>query len=535
MNNETGERGAPLGGGGSVKRRGLFKLGALASAITGAFAVSSFEAGPAQAAAHPGLALTASGDKYVPIAEKGAASGVASLDLTAKIPPAQLPDLSATYARRSLVGADPLDYGASSTGDSAAAFVAAAAASSVIKLKPGQWYRLNTAVALPAGTTIIGHGATVQLLTQAALIFNGQSASVGLTINAGNTAGYLGGETAIAIQGPNVIIDSCTFPGNAYRMGITIAIPGGGGGSCDNITINNCSFTNTSYGILKQGGPTATPTTAHNIKITNNRFQGIRRGDAIELNAGADTGALITGNSIDDVTANGAVYAGMGIAVGGLTGYGAAENTMFRRFTIANNIVTNVESEAIHTEVACRFTIVNNYCEQIAPGKINTGIGISTWGARNSVVDNNTVTGFDTGIKDDIGSTSGAYIISTDRSVIRNNQVRDCANRGIFSGCSGQGKSTFIQGNTVTNCLVGIEQSGGANYYYTGNVVIDGVTSFKGDLNPSVKSTVNATTRTLQMRDNQAYHIDGSAITNAYTNTAGATITGANNTFTLPS
>jgi hypothetical protein len=531
MASESGKKDQPASQNDTgVKRRGLLRFGTLVTALTGASAISAIGASSAEAGPGDKTPSTA----YIPTSEKGTPLGVATLDTTSKILPGQLPDLSATYARRSLVGADPLEYGASSTGDSATAFVAAAAASSVIKLKPGQWYRLNTAVTLPAGTTIIGHGATVQLFTQAALIFNGQSASVGLTINAGNSAGYVGGETAIAIQGPNVIIDSCTFPGNAYRMGITIAIPGGGGGSCDNITINNCSFTNTSYGILKQGGPTATPTTAHNIKITNNRFQGIRRGDAIELNAGADTGALITGNSIDDVTANAAVNAGMGIAVAGLTGYGAAENTMFRRFTIANNIVTNVESEAIHTEVACRFTIVNNHCEQIAAGKINTGIGISTWGARNSAVDNNTVTGFDTGIKDDIGSSSGAYIISTDRSVIRNNQVRDCA-RGIFSGCSGQGKSTFIQGNTVTNCLVGIEQFGGANYYYTGNVVIDGVTSFKGDLNPSGKSTVNATTRTLQMRDNQAYHIDGSAITNAYTNTAGATITGANNTFTLPS
>ncbi|MCZ9882324.1 right-handed parallel beta-helix repeat-containing protein [Arthrobacter sp. B2a2-09] len=51
MYNESEERGAPLGGGASVKRRGLFKLGALATAMTGAFAASSFEAGPAHAAA----------------------------------------------------------------------------------------------------------------------------------------------------------------------------------------------------------------------------------------------------------------------------------------------------------------------------------------------------------------------------------------------------------------------------------------------------------------------------------------------------
>ncbi len=55
MYNESEERGASLGGGASVKRRGLFRLGALATAVTGAFAVSSFEAGPAQADGLPGL------------------------------------------------------------------------------------------------------------------------------------------------------------------------------------------------------------------------------------------------------------------------------------------------------------------------------------------------------------------------------------------------------------------------------------------------------------------------------------------------
>jgi hypothetical protein len=50
MYNESEERGASLGGGASVKRRGLFKLGALATAATGAFTMTALEAGPAQAA-----------------------------------------------------------------------------------------------------------------------------------------------------------------------------------------------------------------------------------------------------------------------------------------------------------------------------------------------------------------------------------------------------------------------------------------------------------------------------------------------------
>lgn len=73
----------------SVKRRGLLRLGTLITAFTGASAMSVLGAQSAQAAP---------GDRYVPIAEKGAALGVAALDADSKIPPAQLPDLSATYA-----------------------------------------------------------------------------------------------------------------------------------------------------------------------------------------------------------------------------------------------------------------------------------------------------------------------------------------------------------------------------------------------------------------------------------------------------
>ncbi|MGO4586502.1 hypothetical protein AB4Z38_21850 [Arthrobacter sp. 2RAF6] len=72
-----------------VERRRLLRLGTLITAFTGASAISALGASSAKAA---------SVDKYVPEAEKGAPSGVAALDVTAKIPPTQIPDLSATYA-----------------------------------------------------------------------------------------------------------------------------------------------------------------------------------------------------------------------------------------------------------------------------------------------------------------------------------------------------------------------------------------------------------------------------------------------------
>jgi hypothetical protein len=76
-----------------VKRRGLLRFGTLITALTGASAISAFSANSAQAG--PGDKTPPS--TYVPISEKGAPAGVATLDATSKIPPAQLPDLSASF------------------------------------------------------------------------------------------------------------------------------------------------------------------------------------------------------------------------------------------------------------------------------------------------------------------------------------------------------------------------------------------------------------------------------------------------------
>lgn len=72
-----------------VERRGLLRFGTLLTAFTGASAI----------ALGADTAHAASGDKtppntYVPLAEKGAPSGVAALDTNSKVPLSQLPDLS---------------------------------------------------------------------------------------------------------------------------------------------------------------------------------------------------------------------------------------------------------------------------------------------------------------------------------------------------------------------------------------------------------------------------------------------------------
>ncbi|MFC9335684.1 glycosyl hydrolase family 28-related protein [Arthrobacter sp. NPDC057009] len=112
---------------------------------------------------------------YVPVAEKGAAQGVATLDAAAKIPPAQIPDLSAIYAPEGggrPVGKGELivnvrDYGAVCNGiddDSAALQSAIAAASggvgipAVTILIPGTLRITKTILIAQKGVTLMGRG-----------------------------------------------------------------------------------------------------------------------------------------------------------------------------------------------------------------------------------------------------------------------------------------------------------------------------------------------------------------------------------------
>ncbi|MCO4276552.1 right-handed parallel beta-helix repeat-containing protein [Pseudarthrobacter sp. HLT3-5] len=105
-----------------LRRRQLLNLGTLLTALTGASAISALGANGAAAA--PGN--TTLPNLYVPLTEKGTASGVATLDLESKIPLAQLPELSATYATLDSAGRQPVrkgelflnvkDYGAAGDG-----------------------------------------------------------------------------------------------------------------------------------------------------------------------------------------------------------------------------------------------------------------------------------------------------------------------------------------------------------------------------------------------------------------------------------
>lgn len=154
-----------------VKRRGLLRFGTMITAFTGASAISALSANSAQAG--PGDKIPPA--TYVPIAEKGAASGVATLDVQSKIPAAQLPDLTATFgpdaepmqavfARHGVYDARRSGVVADGTTDDRAGIVAAISAAvpfgAVVLLPPGQIRNAGTAIDLPDGAGIRGSGSS---------------------------------------------------------------------------------------------------------------------------------------------------------------------------------------------------------------------------------------------------------------------------------------------------------------------------------------------------------------------------------------
>lgn len=144
------------------RRRDLFRIGTLITAFTGTSAISALGATTAHAAAE-GRTLEA---KYVPVAEKGTASGVATLDVGCKVPFDQIPDLSVLY------GADApqmkANFGGavriSKYGTGSAAFESAAAEAgiggTIFLPKAGGPYTITTPVTL-ADVNIDSDGATI--------------------------------------------------------------------------------------------------------------------------------------------------------------------------------------------------------------------------------------------------------------------------------------------------------------------------------------------------------------------------------------
>lgn len=208
--------------GGAVKRRKILRFGTLLTAVTGATAISALEASDA----HADLGET-NPVGYVPMAEKGAASGVATLDLQAKIPSEQVPDLSAIYA--TVIGV-PATLGNDSTNASAGIQVAldqAHAAGGGTVYIPDGIYRLQT-------TLKIGSNTHLQLSKRATMKRGSATNSLLQNKHDGTTGGYG--------QASNIRVSGGTWDGNAGSWATNCTIMSFG--HADGVTLESVTFKN---------------------------------------------------------------------------------------------------------------------------------------------------------------------------------------------------------------------------------------------------------------------------------------------------
>lgn len=250
---------------GFLERRGILHLGTLITIFTGASAVTTLGASSAHALP---------GDKnspmaYVPTAEKGVASGVATLDLESKIPHVQLPDLTATINDRIETSATdrngPIATAVSnSSGVSIEAFgavgddptadnraaIEAAVAAGVPLIIPAKSYRVASRVTCNfSGTRITGiPGARIYSDITAEIIRLNTTDDAVFTNIVFETTTSGSTESGALVQSyssvRNTVFDKCIFRSlTRAANGLHFVVDGVSADFClDNIIIKNCLF-----------------------------------------------------------------------------------------------------------------------------------------------------------------------------------------------------------------------------------------------------------------------------------------------------
>lgn len=248
------------------QRRGILRLGTLVTALTGASALSAAGAKAAPSETNPSKT-------YVPVSEKGAASGVATLDTGSKIPPAQIPDLSATYVHRSNQPTNVKDHGAKGNGidDDRPAIQAAldTAGPGGTVFFPAGTYLLTTAtltrdriLVAQKGQNLIGAARAATTL-KVGNSFGGYKAVIGGAIDSTDMGGFSTTKLRFNQNNTNgnvfVPAEASTYPRNAIRA---LSFTAGSA-----VLINDCIFDN-------HDGLNTHYVAAETIDISNNLFRG---------------------------------------------------------------------------------------------------------------------------------------------------------------------------------------------------------------------------------------------------------------------
>jgi parallel beta-helix repeat protein len=222
------------------------------------------------------------------------------------------------------------------------------------------------------------------------------------------------------------------------------------------LSINENTFSDSNYGILRTGGLGQINATT----ITNNTISNME-GDGIELNViPNDNNALIANNHISQIN-NTQSNPDWGIAIGVA---GASYSSSFANGAVAQNFVIEGNTisgavQGIHVEAAQHFTIQDNTISNISASySANSGLeeaGIVTYGSGQFSVLNNTVNVLDNG--------PGIYLAP---GVLSGEYVGEPVNFTVSQNVLNSGISGILWADTGTsvvtnNVVTGLDVFGG--------------------------------------------------------------------------
>lgn len=267
------------------------------------------------------------------------------------------------------------------------------------------------------------------------------------------------------------------------------------------LSINDNTFSDSNYGILRTGGLGQINATT----ITNNTISNME-GDGIELNViPNDTNVLIANNhisQINDTVSN----PDWGIAIGVA---GASYSSTFANGAVAQNFVIEGNTisgavQGIHVEAAQHFTIQNNTIDNISASySSNSGLeeaGIVTYGAGQFSVLNNTVNVLDNG--------PGIYLAP---GVLAGQYVGEPANFTVSQNVLNTGINGILWASTGASVV--------ANNIDTGLSVFGGISS-------NISVTANAAASALAAPVVGSFSPDSNIVGDGITNANHVTLSG---------
>lgn len=428
------------GGDAVVKRRGLLRIGTLLTAFTGTSAMHVAAADTAQA----GSGDKAPTNSYVPLAEKASPLGVATLDGNAKIVSAQLPDLSAIYAKREAVQLrDFLDptrmEGTTNDAPALSAALAALPPDGGRLVWAGTDLRISTAVDFNKPVTVVGtHRERSKLTVTGSKLVSISASSVTFTDIGFYGSGLADGsvlfnsEKTVTKSHRNWRFENCLFQ------------------SCGIVRFSKIGCVQTDGTVLVKGTDISGDLALIGCEVT-----GIRSAYGIEIN-GVDgvivEGCHIHSNGIDATNGEGLKILGSSSNVrvalnqidnntrDGLDMYDCAVATVIGN-DIHNNGVYGIEAKwAVSTaHTVDKFIVSNNRIYANATGGLNVDVPLS-------VVSGNQVYGNKgTGLR--IGAAFDDASAATKYSIIDANVVSANTGNGIL--ISNAGDSITVTSNQV--------------------------------------------------------------------------------------